>query len=135
MTKATTSTEEPRTGEASGIRRSLVAVAITGVVASVAAAVLAGSRPAASVAVGALFAAANLWAIALVVRGLLGQKRGSTPWALIAVLKFGFLIGALYLLLKSGWVELLPLLVGYGALPVGIVAGQIGAREPAVEET
>ena len=130
MTKATTSTDG-----GSGIRRSLVAVAITGVVASVAAAVLAGSRPAISVAVGALFAASNLWAIALVVRGLLGPKRGSTPWALIAVLKFGLLIGALYLLLKSGWVELLPLLAGYGALPVGIVAGQLGAPQPRAEET
>lgn len=131
MTPTTTTT----TSDRSGLARALWAVVLVGVVSTVVALFLFGGHAALSVAVGALVAGLNLWAIALVVRGLLGEKRGSTPWALIAVAKFTLLIGGLFFLLKSGWVDLLPLLVGYGALPLGIVAGQFGGPMPAGEET
>jgi len=130
MKTATTSSEK-----SGGMGRALWSVAIIGAATTLVAAVASGARPAVSVAFGAAIAVSNLWAIGLVVRGLLGPKRGSTPWALLAVAKFTVLIGGLYFLLKSGWVDLLPLLIGYGALPLGIVAGQLGAPHPVHEET
>lgn len=114
--------------------RALWAVALVGFATTVVAAFLGGALAARSVALGAIVAAANLWVITVVVRGMLGGKKSRVPWPLIAVLKMGVLFGGLYLFLKSGWVDLLPLLAGYGALPLGIVAGQLGAPRPIEEE-
>ena len=116
----TTSTPETETD--TGFQRALWAVALVGIVLVVGAFVSSGARPARSVAIGGFFAVANLWSIVMIVRGLLAAKRGKTPWGLIAALKLVVLFGGLYLLLKSGIAELMPLLVGYGALPIGIVA-------------
>jgi hypothetical protein len=110
------------------------AVALVGCVSTVAAVFLGGVPAARSVALGAAVAGANLWVITLVVRGMLGGKKSRVPWPLLAVLKMSVLFGGLYLMLKSGWVDLLPLLAGYGALPLGIVAGQAGAPRPVEEE-
>jgi len=130
MTKLMVSTDKD-----AGMARAIWSVVLIGATATVIAAVVGGAPPAVSVAVGALIAAFNLWAIMFVVRGMLDDKRPSAPWALFAVLKFSILIGGVYLLLKSGWVDLVPLLIGYGALPLGIVAGQLGALRPVGEET
>ena len=43
------------------------------------------------------------------------------------VLKFTVLYTGLYLLVKHDVVAIMPLAVGWGALPLGIVAGQTGA--------
>jgi hypothetical protein len=110
------------------------AVLLVGFASTIAAAFLGGALAARSVALGAAVAAANLWTIGLVVRGMFSGKRSRVPWPLVAVLKMAILFGGLYLALKSGWVELLPLLVGYGALPVGIVARQVSAPHPIEEE-
>jgi len=115
--------------------RAMWAVLLVGVSATVVGATVSGALAARSIAIGAAVAAANLWLIAVVVRGMLGGKRSRIPWPLIAVAKMGALFGGLYLLLVSGWVGLLPLLVGYGALPIGIVAGQLGAPHPVEEES
>ncbi len=114
--------------------RALWAVALVGTATTLVAAFLGGALAARSVALGAIVAAANLWVITVVVRGMLGGKKSRVPWPLIAMLKMGVLFGGLYLFLKSGWVDLLPLLAGYGALPLGIVAGQLGAPRPIEEE-
>lgn len=115
--------------------RAMWAVALVGVAGTLVAALLGGAAAARSVAIGAAVAGANLWVITLVVRGMLGGKKSRVPWPLLAVLKMAVLFGGLYLLLKSGWVDLLPLLAGYGALPLGIVAGQVGAPRPVEEES
>ena len=122
------------TDKEGGMARAMWAVALVGLATTVAAAFLGGVLAARSVALGAAVAALNLWVISLVVRGMLGGKRSRVPWPLIAVLKMGVLFGGLYLLLKGGWVDLLPLLAGYGALPLGVVAGQVGAPHPVEEE-
>lgn len=129
MTTTLTHTEKD-----GSMARAMWAVALVGVATTVAAAFLGGALAARSVALGAAVAAANLWVITVVVRGMLGGKQSRVPWPLVAVLKMGVLFGGLYLMLEGGWVDLLPLLAGYGALPLGIVAGQAGAPRPVEEE-
>lgn len=117
-----------------GFARAFWAVAIVGVLATLGGLGLGGSRWALGIAVGAAVAAANLWSIRLVVRGLLAEKRGAVPWGLLAVVKFAVLVGGLYLLVKSGSLDLLALLIGYGALPIGIASAQLGAARAIGEE-
>lgn len=123
-----------QTDKDASMARAMWAVVLVGLSATVVAAWVSGALAARSAALGAAVAAANLWVIALVVRGMLGQKKSNVPWSLVAVLKMAALFGGLYLLLRGGWVSLLPLLAGYGALPLGIVAGQLGAPHPVEEE-
>lgn len=127
----TTTAQTERDGS---MARAMWSVLVVGVSATVIGVFVGGAGTARSIAIGAAVAAANLWVITIVVRGMLGGKRSRVPWPLIAVAKMGALFGGLYLLLTNGWVDLLPLLVGLGALPIGIVAGQLGAPNPVEEE-
>jgi hypothetical protein len=91
-----------------------------------------GARDAVGVAIGAAIAAANLWAIASVVRGLV---RGSAlPWGAVAALKFGALVFVVWIVLKNHWAAVGPLALGYASLPFGIVIGQLRGSAPAREE-
>jgi hypothetical protein len=81
------------------------------------------------VAIGAVLAFANLWAVAVVVRGFLRGQ--GLSWGPIAALKFGGLLFVVGIVLKNHWAEALPLAVGYAALPLGIVFGQVSRRAPA----
>lgn len=92
-----------------------------------------GSRDAAGVAIGAAIGAANLWAIANVVRGLV--RGAGLPWGVLATLKFGALLFVVWIVLKNHWAAVGPLALGYAALPLGIVIGQLraGARVPVRE--
>ena len=109
-------------------RASLWAVAATGAVLAVAALPLVGLRGALGVAVGAGLATLNLWAIGLIMRRLFSDHVSVAPWALLAAAKVGVLFGAVYLLVFSGFVDILAVVVGYGALPLGVMAAQLGAR-------
>jgi hypothetical protein len=108
-----------------GVRRALVAVLIFGLLGTLAALWLGGTKPARSVAFGAGIAAGNLWLLAQMVRAFLVQKGASAPWGIVAVLKFGVLFGAMYVLVKTRTVDILPFAIGFGALPVGIVFAQL----------
>jgi hypothetical protein len=102
-------------------------IAITGVVFAGTAAALFGARTALSVALGAALATANLWILARIVRAvLLGSRREGATYALIAVLKLAALFGGVYLLVNSSIADILPLALGFGALPFGIVLAQLG---------
>jgi hypothetical protein len=120
-----TGSNEPR------IRRFIVAVAVTGAVASVAALGLAGPAVALSVVVGGAVATANLWALARIVTALLPTDEGTARaqsragWALVGVLKTLALLTLLWLLMRHGLVSALPLFVGLGALPIGIAIGSL----------
>jgi hypothetical protein len=77
-----------------------------------------------SVAVGAAMSVGNLWVIANGVRALLsGGPTGR--YAALFVVKFSVVVSALYLLFDSRFVQGLPLLIGFAALPVGIVLSQV----------
>jgi hypothetical protein len=115
-------------------RAALWTVGITGALLAVGAVPLAGVRDAAGVAAGACLATLNLWAIGLLVRRLFSESAPAAPWALFAVLKLALLFGAVYLLVFSGVADILAVVVGYGALPLGLVAAQLGAKRPADEQ-
>jgi hypothetical protein len=82
-----------------------------------------------SVAIGALLAALNLLAIGLVVRGVL--RGAMLSWGSLAGVKFMLLLFAVWIVLKNQWAGALPLALGYAALPLGIVIGQLLRPTPA----
>ncbi|HEX2734237.1 MAG TPA: ATP synthase subunit I [Polyangiaceae bacterium] len=95
-----------------------------GVLAPLVALPIYGLRFAASVAIGAAIAYANLALIARGVRAMLGENPAQA-WKLAFVLKFSVAIAGLYLLFGRGLVQGLPLLLGLLTLPVGILLAQL----------
>lgn len=49
-------------------------------------------------------------------------RRGGAAWGVFAVLKIFLLFGGIWILLTKGLVAPIPLVVGYGVLPLGIAA-------------
>jgi hypothetical protein len=131
------------------LRVSLVAVALTGAAFALVTLPLFGIFAAFSVAVGAGLATGNLWALARIVAALLpdgenaepknaGPKntgpKNTGPWVLVGLLKMFGLIAVVWLLMRQGLVSVLPMVVGFGALPIGIAIGALvsdrGASRP-----
>lgn len=52
-------------------------------------------------------------------------RRGGAAWGVFALLKILVLFGGIGLLLMRGWVEAIPLVIGYGVLPLGITASTV----------
>lgn len=77
-----------------------------------------------SVAAGACIALSNFWMTAYLVRGFVDPVGVRLPWALVATVKLVFVLGGVYVLLQREVLTLLPMVVGFGALPLGIVFGQ-----------
>jgi len=114
--------EASRSEDGRGTRRVLGAVGVIGIGMVMLAATFAGARAALGVAVGAAIALANLWVFDLVVRRLLAPSSSRPLWAVVAGVKFCALVCGTFLVLDRGLLPLLPLAIGYGALPLGIVA-------------
>lgn len=142
------------------IKTSVIAAAILGAVFIVGALGTYGPKTALSVALGAAIAVANLLTMRAIVRALVrppideapkdgqsegegeGEKkpqadhrgagrRGGAAWGVFAVLKLFVLFGGIWLLLTKGLVAPIPLVVGYGVLPLGIAAaGLWGSLRP-----
>ena len=113
------------------LRTSIRAVAVAGAALVLFALALAGPGAAVSVAAGAALAAGNLWLLARIVSSLLpGDRVGAEAqsragWALVAVLKMFGLLALAWLLMRHGIVSPLPMLIGFGALPIGIAIGSL----------
>jgi hypothetical protein len=85
-----------------------------------------GGRAGFGVLCGAVIASVNLFVLTRSVSQLLSGR--TNGWAVLAVGKLALLLGLVYLLITSGWIEPFALAVGFGALPLGIVvAGLLGA--------
>jgi hypothetical protein len=108
----------------------LLAVAVVGVSCVGAAAILADARAAVSVAQGTLIGLANLWLIGRIVQALVGRGGRTLFWGLVGALKIVLLGGVVYLLVFAGFADILPLVLGYGALPIGIIAAHLSAPAP-----
>lgn len=120
MTMATQSTDQ------NGIATALWSVAVVGVLLTVGAPLLLGSGSRSSLALGATLAVGNLWAVARMVRGFLNPAGGvRSPWLSLAMLKFGLLFLGVLFLVRGGFAQILPLALGYAALPLGIVVSQL----------
>jgi hypothetical protein len=122
------------------MRAALGAVAITGAGLSLGSAAVFGVATAFGVAVGGAIATANLWALARIVAALLpddapgSNAQSRAGWALVAMLKMLGLVAGVWLLMRHGVVSALPMLVGFGALPIGIAIGTlVSDRTPAPE--
>lgn len=90
-----------------------------------------GALTSASVGVG--LALANLWGLSRLVRVYMYSS--GPAWALVGVLKMVALFGAVFLLISRGLVDVGALVVGYGALPAGILATRLKPTPaPAAEE-
>jgi hypothetical protein len=119
MNTATESTEP------NGIASAIWSVAIVGALLALAAPTLLGNGSRSSVALGVLLAIANLWAISRTVRGFLHPAGARSPWISLAMLKFAVMFLGVLFLVRGGYAKLLPLVIGYAAMPVGIVIAQL----------
>ena len=120
--------ENAETERDDGMGRSFIAVAAAAVALTLLAPFTFGWTAVVGVAIGGVLALSNLWAVALVVRGFL--RGAGLPWGAFAALKFVVLVFFVWLVMKNGWAEVMPLAFGYAALPLGIVVGQLGRGGP-----
>jgi hypothetical protein len=118
----------PKTDEDQGLRAALWAIALTGAVLTLGSPFVLGRSGIAGVALGSAIAAFNLWALGRIVRAFMNGA--GLPWVLLAALKLVGLLVLVAVVLKLGLTTVIPLAVGYAALPVGIVFAQLGAARP-----
>jgi hypothetical protein len=122
-----TMSKEKARKNGSGLRAYIVTVLAIGVLEAVAALFIIGWRAGLSVGIGASIAAANLVLLGHLVRAFLDPTRLRRRWVGLSVLKLAVLACAMYLPVKTGLAQVLPLMIGFGALPVGIVVAQLFA--------
>jgi hypothetical protein len=123
-------TEAPRAqGLDPRMRASILGVAAIGATFAAGAFAGFGARAGVSVATGAVIAVANLYFLARIVGALLGGRVDGNPnaglWGIFGVLKIVILFGGVWLLFSSNLVDPISLVVGWGALPVGITLGTL----------
>jgi hypothetical protein len=122
-----TTTMMPKTDEDQGLRAALWAIALTGAALTLVSPFLLGRGGVLGVALGSALAAFNLWALGRIVRAF--TNGAGLPWVLLAAFKLVGLLVVVAVLLKLG-ITVIPLAVGYGALPVGIVFAQLSVARP-----
>lgn len=113
-----------------GTRAAMMSVACTACVLAAGAFVAFDWRTACGVGVGGAFALANLWAFARIGEAFLSRRGHAAPWTVFGMLKLAGLFGGVWLILRSGIATPLALLVGYGALPIGITLGTLFGPKP-----
>jgi hypothetical protein len=112
------------------LRATFKVVALSGMVFSLGAALLMGPVAALSVAMGALTALSNLYVLTRIVAALAipfedAKTNGGFVWGVIAFGKILVLFGGLWFLMTRHLVDPIPLVVGYGCLPIGIAIGAV----------
>mgnify|MGYP001428723264 CR=1 FL=1 len=146
-------TDPSRHDDTDDTARSAKAAAILGGVFALVALGFYGPRAATSVLVGAGIAVANLLTMRAIIRALVqvtpepdadGEKhekdghdgqdgperegtsrRGGIAWGIFAAFKILILFGGVWILLTRQVVDPMPLVVGYGVLPLGICASAL----------
>jgi hypothetical protein len=110
--------------------RPLFAVAAIGIALGLGGLVVGGTSQAVSIAIGAFLATSNLWVFTRLGTAFFARRGIHASWGLIAVLKLIVLFGAVALVLRSELASPIGFLVGYLALPIGIVVSQFfGLRQ------
>ena len=118
----------PNTDEEQGLKGALWAIALTGAAFTLASPFVLGKGGMVGVALGSAIAAFNLWSLGRIVRAFMNGA--GLPWVLLAALKLVGLLAVIAVVLKLGITTVIPLAVGYGALPLGIVFAQLGSARP-----
>jgi hypothetical protein len=114
--------------------RPVFAVAAIGLMLALGALILSGMPAGIGVVVGASTATLNLWAFTRLGSAFLSRRGVRASWGLLAGLKLIALFGAVSVILKMEVADPISFLVGYLALPVGIVASQLLGLQPDFEE-
>jgi hypothetical protein len=114
--------------EDNGLRAALWGIALTGAALTLASPFVLGARGVLGVALGSGIAAFNLWALARIVRAFMNGA--GLPWVLLAALKLFGLLAVVALVLQLGITTVVPLAIGYAAMPVGIVFAQLSSARP-----
>jgi len=118
----------PNTDEDQGLRGALWAIALTGAALTLATPFVLGRAAVVGVALGSAIAGFNLWSLGRIVRAFMNGA--GLPWVLLAALKLVGLLVLVAVVLKLGITTVIPLAVGYVALPLGIVFAQLGSARP-----
>jgi hypothetical protein len=111
-------------------RRVFVVVAVAGLLLGGGAYALRGERIALSALVGTLLGLSNLYILARIVAVIAvphedAKSNGASTWGIIALGKLMALTGIMWLLMTRHLVDPIGLVVGYGALPIGIAIGGV----------
>ena len=114
-----------KTDDDQGVRTALWAIALCGVALTLGSPFVLGKGAIVGVALGSAIAAFNLWSLARIVRAFMNGA--GLPWVLLAALKLIGLLAFIAVVLKLGITTVVPLAIGYVALPLGIVFAQLGA--------
>jgi hypothetical protein len=109
-------------------------VATVGIVGAVAVGYFAGRGAGASAAYGATLGLANLVFLGRMVRAFSTPGTRAIRWAIAALTKLAVILLAMYLPVRAGLVQVLPFMIGFGALPLGIVLGQLLIAPPKNKE-
>ena len=128
-------TSTPRRMDAR-LRAALVTVVVSASVFAGVASFAWSLRAALSVAVGGAIATANLYVLARIVASLMPADDGAgateprvtggtRAWGVLALFKMIALFGGVWMLMSHKLVDPMPMLVGFGALPIGIAIGSI----------
>jgi hypothetical protein len=109
--------------------RPVFAVVAIAILLTVGAYFISGRATAIGVGIGGLTASLNLWAFTRIGTAMFSGQSRHGAWSFMAMVKLLFLFGAVFWVLKNDLAEPLSFLVGYLALPIGIVASQfLGLR-------
>jgi hypothetical protein len=115
------------------LRASFVGTAVCGAALALGTAALVGARAGFSAAIGTAVAEANLWALAQIVSALLqGQHAGA--WGVVAPLKMFALVAVVGVMMRYTAIAPLFMVVGFGALPMGIAIGSLMSDRSAPSE-
>jgi hypothetical protein len=114
-----------RTAVSRDLRQAITWVAVTGVILALGVVFFSGFRAGFSTAVGAAVASANLYVLGRAASAMLGRGSGAQAWRIVAVLKMLLLFVGVWVLLTTGIVDPIPLVVGLGALPLGLATGSM----------
>jgi hypothetical protein len=126
--------KEPPESDDGGMATVIKAVAVVGVLDAVMVGYFAGRGAGASAAYGATLGLVNLLFLGRMVRAFLTRKGASISWAIAALTKLAVLLLAMYVPFRAGLVQVLPFVIGFGALPLGIVLGQLLMASPKSKE-
>jgi hypothetical protein len=121
------------------IRVAIITVAVLGTLFALVAGTLWSAHAGISAAVGATIAASNLWALARIVGATArpDASKSALAWAMLALVKMLGLFALVWLLVRWGIAQPLPMVLGYGALPIGIAVGSVVSdrTEPPSDDT
>jgi hypothetical protein len=123
------STELTNTRPGIELGRPLFAVVAIAILLGGGAFLIEGRATGIGVGIGGLMASLNLWAFTRIGAAMFSGGRRRGVWGFVALLKLFALFGAVFWILKQDLADPLSFLIGYLALPIGIVASQfLGLR-------